>query len=118
MSPASHQTNDNASAEQQVALETPVVIDGGGPLGLLSAYLLAKNGIASTVLEQHVTRLDQPKSHVMNPRTMEILRQIGFDTRDKRPRPGDLPATHTHTPIHTIKSSKRHASFPTLPPPI
>ncbi|KAL3460181.1 FAD binding domain-containing protein [Aspergillus heterothallicus] len=65
-------------------LETAVLIVGGGPVGLLSSILLARCGIRSTVIERYPTRRGQPKSHVMNPRSMEILRQAGLDTQALR----------------------------------
>ncbi|KAJ0423059.1 hypothetical protein BJY00DRAFT_310655 [Aspergillus carlsbadensis] len=65
-------------------LQTPVLIVGGGPVGLLSSILLARSGIRSTIVERYPTRRCQPKSHVMNPRSMEILRQAGLDTQALR----------------------------------
>ena len=59
---------------------TPVLIIGGGPIGLLAGLLLAKRGISSVILERHAQRLGQPKAHAINPRSLEILRQAGLDT--------------------------------------
>jgi 2,4-dichlorophenol 6-monooxygenase len=59
---------------------TPILIIGGGPVGLLAAILLAKRGIPSTVLERHASRLGQPKAHAINPRSLELFRQAGLDT--------------------------------------
>jgi len=36
------------------------------------------------VLDRHKTRLDQPKAHAINPRSLEILRQAGFNTKALR----------------------------------
>lgn len=58
----------------------PVLIIGGGPVGLCAAILLAKRGISSVVLERHLHRRCQPKAHALNPRSLEILRQAGLDT--------------------------------------
>jgi 2,4-dichlorophenol 6-monooxygenase len=70
---------DNPSRLQPPS-ETPVLIIGGGPIGLLAGFLLAKRGISSVILERHAQRLGQPKAHAINPRSLEILRQAGLDT--------------------------------------
>lgn len=59
---------------------TTVLVVGAGPAGLLSSCLLARRGIPSIVIERHDIRLNQPKAHAINPRSLEILRQAGFDT--------------------------------------
>lgn len=57
----------------------PVVICGGGPVGLSAAIELARNGIASTLFEKHPTTARHPKARNVNSRTMEIFRQWGPD---------------------------------------
>ena len=58
---------------------TTVLIVGGGPVGILSAFAMSKYGMDCVVLERHATRLGQPKAHVTNSRTVEIFRQYGLD---------------------------------------
>ncbi|KAM0747976.1 3-propionate hydroxylase [Meredithblackwellia eburnea MCA 4105] len=58
--------------------QTPILIVGGGPSGLLEAYLLAKLGVPSLVVERHPTRLGAPKAHALSPRSLEICRQFGL----------------------------------------
>ena len=55
------------------------LIVGGGPIGLVTALSLARYGYNSLVLERHAKRLSQPKAHVLNPRTLEIFRQMELD---------------------------------------
>jgi 2,4-dichlorophenol 6-monooxygenase len=65
-------------------VETPVLIVGGGPVVLLSSILLVRIRHLSIILERHANRLDQPKSHVINPRSTEIMRQAGLDIKRLR----------------------------------
>ena len=45
----------------------------------MTAILLARQGLRSTVVERHQTRHGAPKAHALNPRTLEICRSIGLD---------------------------------------
>ncbi|CAH0033221.1 unnamed protein product [Clonostachys rhizophaga] len=64
--------------------ELPVLIVGGGPTGLLSAYMLSKHGIKSLLIEKYPERLAAPKAHALCPRSLEICRQYGLDTNAMR----------------------------------
>lgn len=55
-----------------------VLVVGGGPVGLFTSLLLARHGLASTVVERWQAPLDAPKAHVINPRTLEIFRAAGI----------------------------------------
>jgi 2,4-dichlorophenol 6-monooxygenase len=69
-----------ASPHRHPAHGVPVLIAGGGPVGLTMALLLAKQGIASTVVERRPPRVSSaPKAHVVNPRSLEIFRSLGID---------------------------------------
>lgn len=57
-----------------------VLIVGAGPVGLLAAILLARQGIDCLVIERRRPRQDSaPKAHVVNPRSLEIFRSAGLD---------------------------------------
>ena len=56
----------------------PVTIVGGGPVGLSMALALARQGIASRVLELKSTTTDHPKARGVWVRSMEIFRQWGI----------------------------------------
>ena len=60
-------------------VEVPVLIVGGGPVGLLTALGLRHFGVECTVVEKHVSTLDFPKGRRVNTRTVEILRQWGLE---------------------------------------
>ena len=55
------------------------LVVGAGPVGLMTAILLARHGLRSTVVERFETRHGAPKAHALNPRTLEICRQVGLD---------------------------------------
>ena len=58
---------------------TFALVVGGGPIGIMMAFSLARYGYRSIVLERHAERMGQPKAHFLNPRTLEIFRQLELD---------------------------------------
>lgn len=58
-------------------LETPVLVVGGGPVGLSTALHLAHSGVESVIVERHRSTSIHPKASYFNVRTMEILGQLG-----------------------------------------
>ncbi|MCW1931057.1 FAD-dependent monooxygenase [Pararhodobacter zhoushanensis] len=58
---------------------TDVAIIGGGPVGLTAANLLGHLGIDCTLFERNETTSFHPRGHVVNTRTMEILRSVGLE---------------------------------------
>src|SRR5437867_10998506 len=60
----------------------PVVIGGGGPVGLVAALELARYGIRSLLLERHEGTTWHPKARNLNTRTMEIARGWGRVVHD------------------------------------
>lgn len=57
----------------------PVLIVGGGPTGLVLSILLSRFGVESLLVERDPGTCDHPKAHVVNLRSMEILRLLGVD---------------------------------------
>ncbi|QBR85135.1 hypothetical protein E3983_12700 [Legionella israelensis] len=55
----------------------PVLIVGGGPVGLSMALALARQNIHSLVIEQHPGRTAHPRARGVSMRTMELFRQWG-----------------------------------------
>ncbi|MFN2425450.1 MAG: FAD-dependent monooxygenase [Candidatus Binatia bacterium] len=55
-----------------------VAIVGAGPVGLVLAALLDRFGVTSCVLERRTALHRDPQAHVINTRTMEILRELGI----------------------------------------
>ena len=58
---------------------TGVLVVGGGPVGLATSLLLARQGIEHVVVERRDGAQTAPAAHVTNARTFEILRSTGVD---------------------------------------
>jgi len=61
-------------------LDIPVLISGGGPVGLAASLLLSRHGVRSLLVERHPSTAVTPKARGINARTMEVFRQCGIDT--------------------------------------
>ncbi|NOT39819.1 MAG: hypothetical protein HOP13_04935 [Alphaproteobacteria bacterium] len=59
-------------------IEIPVLIVGAGPVGLLGGQLLGKHKIPALIAEKHLGRLEAPKAHALNPRSLEICAAAGL----------------------------------------
>jgi 2-polyprenyl-6-methoxyphenol hydroxylase-like FAD-dependent oxidoreductase len=60
-------------------LDIPVLISGGGPVGLTASLLLSRHGVRSLLVERHPGTALTPKARGINARTMEVFRQYGID---------------------------------------
>ena len=60
-------------------LDIPVLISGGGPVGLTASLLLSRLGVRSLLVERHSSTAITPKARGINARTMEVYRQCGID---------------------------------------
>ncbi len=60
-------------------IDTPVLIVGAGPVGLVLAKELSHHGIASTIVERNLDTTRWPKMDITNCRSMELLRRLGLD---------------------------------------
>src|SRR5580704_15675980 len=73
-------------------LEVPVLIVGGGPVGLTASLLLSRLGIKSLLVERHPGTAIHPKARGINARTMEIFHQQGVEAEVRQ---AGLPPTRT-----------------------
>src|SRR6267378_301132 len=59
--------------------DVPVLIVGGGPVGLTASILLSQAGVRSLLVERHPGTAIQPKARGINARSMEMYRQCGVE---------------------------------------
>jgi 2-polyprenyl-6-methoxyphenol hydroxylase-like FAD-dependent oxidoreductase len=59
--------------------DVPVLIVGGGPVGLTASILLSRAGVRSLLVERHKGTALHPKARAINARTMEMYRQCGVE---------------------------------------
>ena len=57
--------------------DTPVLVAGGGPVGITFAMDLARMGVSSIVLERRHDMAPNPRCNTTNARSMELLRRLG-----------------------------------------
>jgi 2-polyprenyl-6-methoxyphenol hydroxylase-like FAD-dependent oxidoreductase len=63
---------------------TPVLIAGGGPVGLMLACELGSRGVACVLLEQKPGTTAEPKCTLTNMRSMEHFRRLGIAEATRR----------------------------------
>ena len=59
------------------ANETPVLIVGAGPIGLVASILLDQLGVASVVVDRKLDFDDHPRARFLDSCTLELFRQLG-----------------------------------------
>ena len=59
-------------------MRVPVLIVGGGPVGLSLSLALSRQGVASLLVNDRKSTTTHPKLDVVNSRSMEIFRQLGL----------------------------------------
>jgi 2-polyprenyl-6-methoxyphenol hydroxylase-like FAD-dependent oxidoreductase len=72
MSTATTEGREESSAEQ-----VPVLIAGGGPVGLTLALTLTQHGVPAMLVERNPSTTAHPKMDITNGRSMELFRHLG-----------------------------------------
>ncbi len=62
-------------------IATACCIVGGGPAGMMTGYLLARAGIAVTVLEKHADFLRDFRGDTVHPSTLQLMDELGLYDR-------------------------------------
>ena len=94
-------------------INTRCCITGGGPAGMVLAYLLARAGVEVLVLEKHADFLRDFRGDTIHPSTLEVMYELGLldeflklphdELRDIGVQINDVHATiadFTHLPTH------------------
>jgi 2-polyprenyl-6-methoxyphenol hydroxylase-like FAD-dependent oxidoreductase len=109
-----------------VAEEVPVLIVGGGPVGLGLAVELGLRGVQCLLVEQGDGTIDYPRANTVNSRTMEFCRRWGIAEEVRNAgAPPDFPPTivyATGLQGHLLTKIERPThggarSLPTTPEP-
>ncbi|HUH84878.1 MAG TPA: FAD-dependent monooxygenase [Stellaceae bacterium] len=72
--------------------KAPVLIVGGGPVGLTASLLLSRAGVRSLLVERHPGTAIHPKARGINARTMEVFHQQSIAAAIRK---AGLPPAHT-----------------------
>ncbi|GAA1275604.1 FAD-dependent monooxygenase [Kitasatospora nipponensis] len=75
------------------AVTTPVLIVGGGPVGLTLSVLLSAHGVDHLLVEARPDTSRHPKARGISARSMEVLRRCGLEEPVRR---AGLPASQVH----------------------
>src|SRR5262249_9753953 len=101
------------SEQNSATIETPVLIVGGGPVGLALAADLGWRGASCLVVEQGEGPADHPRATAINARSMEFMRRWGVaEAVRKASAPEDFPHTAlyctTLTGFETARIDRPH----------
>lgn len=92
--------------------EIPVLISGGGPVGLVLAIFLSRLGIRSLLVNDRKQTTTHPKLDVVNCRSMELFRQVGLAQKIRAAgNPGDANqfcsiGASANGPFYTLLSNQ------------
>jgi 2-polyprenyl-6-methoxyphenol hydroxylase-like FAD-dependent oxidoreductase len=70
-------TATDAGRADSRAEQVPVLIAGGGPVGLTLALTLAQHAVAAMLVERNPSTTTHPKMDITNGRSMELFRHLG-----------------------------------------
>src|SRR5215204_1817931 len=75
-------------------IQTPVLVVGAGPAGLVTSLTLAHHGVPSLLVEKHAGTSIYPRATGVSTRTMEIFRGLGVEAAVRASSVDVLPLMH------------------------
>jgi 2,4-dichlorophenol 6-monooxygenase len=69
------------SSSKPSAIQAPVTVIGAGPAGLATSLLLCNYNVPHVLVEKYRTMAHTPRAHIINQRTVEILRDLRLESR-------------------------------------
>ena len=94
--------------------EVPVLIAGGGLVGLSMAMFLAQHGIASLAIERRRGASTLPRAAFFHMRTMELFRAAGIEERVRQQSALDFPPEGALIVMNTLSGKKLADIIPSL----
>ncbi|OKL58042.1 hypothetical protein UA08_06613 [Talaromyces atroroseus] len=90
------------------AIRVPVLIVGGGIVGLSASLFLSHHGIHSLLVERHSGTSIHPRARSVNARTMEIFRNMGLSDMVREAGSSLVPSfgIHSGTSLKSIMDAK------------
>jgi 2,4-dichlorophenol 6-monooxygenase len=74
---ARRETNNKPEDSLVADIEVPVLVVGGGVVGMTASMLCAKQDIGCLLVTNHRSTSPHPRAHILNQRTMEIFDELG-----------------------------------------
>jgi len=111
----------NALIMGNATLETTCCIVGGGPAGIMLGYLLARMGVAVTVLEKHQDFFRDFRGDTVHPSTLEVMYELGLSQdflrvpHQELTRVGGVFGTYAFT-VADFRNVATHCKFVALMP--
>jgi 2-polyprenyl-6-methoxyphenol hydroxylase-like FAD-dependent oxidoreductase len=94
--------------------EAPVVIAGGGLIGLTTAMFLARQGVRSVALERMTTPSTLPRAAFFHMRTFELFRQAGIEDEVVRQSKAEFEPDGAIVGVESLAGRQLAAFIPSL----
>lgn len=75
---ATQETENSPTNGYKFPSDSSVLVVGAGPVGLVTAFQLAKRGIRTILVERNLETTKWPKMDITNVRSMELLDRLGL----------------------------------------